>query len=423
MARAMQLPYAPKDLRAWFSNLPYIGTDGTLTIKYFTKAIKDVGIHLSKMEIEGLLHHLDVDNTGRYMKCTELVNIYISTNSSHIIYVCRINCQLFCNIVMPQMTEAAIISRMKLLISKAERKGLDYHQTLLMFDTSKKKIVSSADFRRALRIFLGASISEVEIAECIDFLGLGKDSSINYERFLELLHKNDATTTFGNKSVVTHAAGASNIGTGITSPTSSSSMAVATAGARNGKQILREIVDRLGVLPREVQSNFEALDLEGTGKLTTALFSTALKKALPGISETDVIIIGKYYSAGSEPRKDVMFVASSHDGNSNGSTKLSVGSVVSYSAVIHDLNDVSNKGVGNIGPLTAGLKSWWKIESKRVPDLQSYFAKKEGSGDGSNVSRRTFREGLISLAAPVHESEWMMVRIESVLYVTAVDDT
>ena len=47
-----------------------------------------------KNEVVGLLQHLDVDNIG------------------------RMNVNLFCNIVMPQQTEAAIISRIKLLIGK-----------------------------------------------------------------------------------------------------------------------------------------------------------------------------------------------------------------------------------------------------------------------------------------------------------------
>ena len=55
------------------------------------------------------------------------------------------------------------------------------------------------------------------------------------------------------------------------------------------------------------------------------------------------------------------------------------------------------------------MKSWWRTESRRIPDLQSYIAKKEGNGDGSSVTRRTFREILMSLGAPIHESEWILL--------------
>jgi hypothetical protein len=61
----MLQPYSPKDLRAWFGSLSHVEADGTIPVKYFCRALKDLNVHFTKGEIEGLLHHLDIENVGR----------------------------------------------------------------------------------------------------------------------------------------------------------------------------------------------------------------------------------------------------------------------------------------------------------------------------------------------------------------------
>jgi Ca2+-binding EF-hand superfamily protein len=300
------------------------------------------------------------------------------------------NYQLFCNIVIPQNTEAAIMSKIKLLMSKAERRGLDFHQTFLMFDTLKKKVVTAADFRKGMRILLGASITEMEIMEFVDHLGMSKEANISYEKVFLEVHKNDpklpvaaaATTTAAPTATVTTAAST-------------------TAVAKTGRQVLRELMDKTGVSVKDLQQNFEVSDLDGSGTLTTVQFNAAVKKLIPDVTEADLSTITKHYTSVVGPSKDVIFKTATSPVNSTINPKIA------YGIVISDMEQ-GNKTSG-LGVVINGLKKWWKMECKRIPDLVKYFAQKESSGNGATVTRRVFRESLVSLEAPVHESEWIML--------------